>query len=67
MADLADKIIGWIAAIGVVSLLTLNAWEFGRDSGKREAIAAMKCYTNSAYSIIDNRTGKCAEKKGKKG
>lgn len=67
MTDLADKIIGWIGVIGLVALVAVNAWEFGRDTGKREAIAAMKCYSNSAYSIIDNRTGKCAEKRGRKG
>lgn len=67
MYELTDRIIGAIGIIGMIALLCVNAWEFGRDSGKREAIAAMKCQTNSAYSIIDNRTGKCAEKKGKKG
>lgn len=54
------------AALSIVlALIGLNLYEQGKDSGKREAIQAMKCPTNSGYSIIDTRTGKCAVIRGK--
>lgn len=65
LEDKADNAIGWIAGVLVILLLAVNAYEFGKDSGRREAIQAMKCDTNSGYSIVDTRTGKCAVTRGK--
>lgn len=62
-----EKIVTAIASLGVMALLGLNLYEMGKDTGKREAISAMKCPTNSGYSIIDTRTGKCAVIRGKNG
>ena len=57
-----------IAAFSIVlALVGLNIYEHGKDSGRREAVQAMRCPTNSAYSIIDTRTGKCAVIRGKHG
>ena len=57
-----------IAAFSLVAgLIGLNLYELGKDTGKREAVASMKCPTNSRYSIIDTRTGKCAVIRGKNG
>lgn len=65
LEDGADNAIGWMAPAILLVLLAVNAYEFGKDSGRREAIQAMKCDTNSGYSIVDTRTGKCAVTRGK--
>lgn len=64
--DAIESKMGWIAWPGVAILLILNAYEYGQDTGYRKAVAAMKCETNSGYSIIDTRTGKCAVIRGKR-
>lgn len=64
---MGEKLATAIAAAGVLALLGLNLYEMGKDTGKREAVQAMKCPTNSGYSIIDTRTGKCAVIRGKNG
>lgn len=64
---MGEKLATVIAAAGVLALLGLNLYEIGKDTGRREAVQAMKCPTNSRYSIIDTTTGKCAVVRSKRG
>jgi hypothetical protein len=58
-----DAVIGWVAAIGGAVLFFYIGYDVGIDAGRRKAALEMKCRSNSAYSIIDTRTGKCVNKK----
>lgn len=52
LADLADKAIGVIGACGFAILLCWNTWEFGRDYGRKEAIAAFECPPGTVYQVV---------------
>lgn len=56
-ADLCDKVIGTVGVIGLVALVCWNVWEFGRDYGRNEAIAAFECPKGSVFQIVRHDTG----------
>jgi hypothetical protein len=56
--NVADSAIGFLGAVGMVALLVLNGYEFGRDEGRKQAYRDFECPREAVYVTVRQDLGR---------